>query len=184
MAGGPSTSQPASLGVCNEEKVIRVFGPCLCKFAPGGICAWRNRSSFLLSKRQKECTQRDPYVGARAWMSHRCRRAAVTLLASCASTNESSRRTRPPGKRIHDLGRGIRTVLPLFGWCYGSLNGSKNTGQALGIVWTLPPGIEPEEVKVLADSGEATLTLVTGSPSYFVGPPPRKFIATRAQIPR
>jgi len=41
-------------------------------------------------------------------------------------------------------------------------------------------GIEPEEVKVLADSGEATLTLVTGSPSYFLGPPPRKFIATRA----
>ena len=41
-------------------------------------------------------------------------------------------------------------------------------------------GIEPVEVKVLADSGEATLTLVTGSPTYFLGSPPRKSIVTRA----
>jgi hypothetical protein len=40
--------------------------------------------------------------------------------------------------------------------------------------------VEPQEVKVLADSGEAILTRVTGYPSYVMGTAPRKLIA-RAQ---
>jgi len=44
-------------------------------------------------------------------------------------------------------------------------------------------GIEPQEVKVLADSGEAILTLATGYTSHFVGTAPKKFIARAHTIP-
>ena len=37
---------------------------------------------FCYPSDKKKRTQRDHYVGARAWMSHHCRRAAVPLLAS------------------------------------------------------------------------------------------------------
>jgi hypothetical protein len=42
---------------------------------------------------------------------------------------------------------------------------------------------EPENGKVLADSGEAILTGVTGYPSYVVGTAPRKFITRAHTIP-
>jgi hypothetical protein len=45
-------------------------------------------------------------------------------------------------------------------------------------------GIEPQEVKEFADSGEGTLTLVTGSTSYVVGTAPSKFVARAHGIPR
>jgi sortase A len=36
--------------------------------------------------------------------------------------------------------------------------------------------VEPEDTEVLADSGDAVLTLVTCYPFYFVGPAPKRFI--------
>lgn len=43
--------------------------------------------------------------------------------------------------------------------------------------------VEPEDTKVLDDSGEAVLTLVTCYPFYFVGPAPKRFIVRALQVP-
>ncbi len=91
MAGSSTACQPASLGVRGEKKGVRVTGTRLREFAPRGIRARRNRTPFLLSKRQKKRTQRDHCLGAGVWLSHDCGRTTVALLASSALTNESSR---------------------------------------------------------------------------------------------
>jgi sortase A len=44
--------------------------------------------------------------------------------------------------------------------------------------------VEPEDTKVLVDSGDAVLTLVTCYPFYFVGPAPRRFIVRAHMISR
>jgi hypothetical protein len=49
-------------------------------------------------------------------------------------------------------------------------------GPSLGYRVEFTAEIGPKEVKARADYGEGTLTLVTGSPSYFVGPPPRNLL--------
>ena len=56
-------------------------------------------------------------------------------------------------------------------------------GPSLGYRVDFTAGIEPQEVKVLADSGEGTLTLVTGYPSCFVGTAPKYFTAPAHGIP-
>jgi sortase (surface protein transpeptidase) len=56
-------------------------------------------------------------------------------------------------------------------------------GPSLGYRVDFTTGIEPQEVKVLADSGEAILTLATGHTSHFVGTAPKKFIARAHTIP-
>jgi sortase A len=43
---------------------------------------------------------------------------------------------------------------------------------------------EPEDVGVLAASGENVLTLVTCYPFYFVGPAPRRWIVRARQVVR
>ena len=43
--------------------------------------------------------------------------------------------------------------------------------------------VEPEDTKVLDNSGESILTLVTCYPFYFVGPAPKRFIVRARQIP-
>jgi len=43
--------------------------------------------------------------------------------------------------------------------------------------------VEPDDTKVLDDSGKAVLTLVTCYPFYFVGPAPKRFIVRALQIP-
>jgi len=43
--------------------------------------------------------------------------------------------------------------------------------------------VEPEDTKVLADSDDAILTLVTCYPFYFVGPAPKRFIVRAHRIP-
>lgn|GEM_PF-2871398 len=43
--------------------------------------------------------------------------------------------------------------------------------------------VQPEDVEVLADSGEAILTPVTCHPFYFVGPAPKRFIVRAQRIP-
>jgi len=56
-------------------------------------------------------------------------------------------------------------------------------GPSLGYRVDFTTRIEPQEVKVLADSGEAILTRVAGYPSNVVGTAPRKFIARAHTIP-
>jgi sortase A len=43
--------------------------------------------------------------------------------------------------------------------------------------------VEPEDIKVLADSDEAILTLVTCYPFSFVGPAPKRFIVRAHRVP-
>lgn len=43
--------------------------------------------------------------------------------------------------------------------------------------------VAPEDTQVLGNSGNATLTLVTCYPFYFVGPAPRRFIVRAHRIP-
>ncbi|MGD0695356.1 MAG: class D sortase [Terriglobia bacterium] len=43
--------------------------------------------------------------------------------------------------------------------------------------------VEPEDTAVLSDSDDATLTLVTCYPFYFVGPAPRRFIVRALRVP-
>jgi sortase A len=43
--------------------------------------------------------------------------------------------------------------------------------------------VEPEDTTVLSDSNDATLTLVTCYPFYFVGPAPKRFIVRAHRIP-
>jgi sortase A len=43
--------------------------------------------------------------------------------------------------------------------------------------------VEPEDTKVLDNSDDAILTLVTCYPFYFVGPAPRRFIVRAHRIP-
>ena len=43
--------------------------------------------------------------------------------------------------------------------------------------------VEPQAVEVLADSRDATLTLVTCYPFDFIGPAPKRFIVRAHQIP-
>ena len=43
--------------------------------------------------------------------------------------------------------------------------------------------VAPEDTDVLADSGDAVLTLVTCYPFYFVSPAPRRFIVRAYMIP-
>ena len=43
--------------------------------------------------------------------------------------------------------------------------------------------VKPEDTKVLDNSGDAILTLVTGYPFYFVGPAPKRFIVRAHRIP-
>ncbi len=44
--------------------------------------------------------------------------------------------------------------------------------------------VEPEDTRVLADSGDAALTLVTCYPFYYVGPAPRRFVVHAHMVPR
>ncbi len=43
--------------------------------------------------------------------------------------------------------------------------------------------VEPEDIEVLDDSGEAILTLVTCYPFYLVGPAPKRFVVRAHRIP-
>jgi sortase A len=44
--------------------------------------------------------------------------------------------------------------------------------------------VEPQDIEVLDDSGEAILTLVTCYPFYLVGPAPERFVVRAHRIPR
>ena len=43
--------------------------------------------------------------------------------------------------------------------------------------------VEPDNVGVLAPSGENVLTLVTCYPFYYVGPAPKRFVVRARQVP-
>ena len=91
-------------------------------------------------------------------MSNGRGRAAVPLLASHALANQSRRRTRPPGKRFDDVGRGIGvSTRERAGQNYCAEPGEASQDQA-------GAGIDPK--------GGGELTVYSSSLSEVLGDPP------------
>ena len=137
MAGGSSTRQPASLGVRKKEKIFRVFGPCLCKFARSWNCAEKSKCTSATRPTEEIHQMRSLRWRESVDVKQLLLGAGPSLgfVGICEPILWMNSSAWEKGSRLGLLNKAI---LPLLGWRQAPLNGSKNMGQALLIVWTLP----------------------------------------------